>query len=79
VVLAARRSDPADARLALVYATLFIGSFVASIAAAFVHRNPLLAFASLALTGISIGWALVDRDGQFLHDRLAGTRLIQVD
>lgn len=26
--------------------------------------------------GISILWALVDRDRQFLHDRLAGTRLI---
>ena len=26
-------------------------------------------------TGISIVWALFDREGQFLHDRLAGTRL----
>jgi len=26
-------------------------------------------------TGISIVWALFDRDRQFLHDRLAGTRL----
>ena len=33
----------------------------------------LIAAASLPL---SILWALVDRDGQFLHDRLAGTRLI---
>jgi uncharacterized RDD family membrane protein YckC len=70
------------ARIALLrfaYATLFIGSFLACVAAAFVHRNALLAFASLALSGVGIGWALVDRDGQFLHDRLAGTRLIQVD
>ena len=29
-------------------------------------------------TGISIFWALFDRDRQFLHDRLAGTRLIYV-
>ena len=29
-----------------------------------------------ALLPLSILWALVDRDGQFLHDRLAGTRLI---
>jgi uncharacterized RDD family membrane protein YckC len=28
------------------------------------------------LLPLSILWALVDRDGQFLHDRLAGTRLI---
>jgi uncharacterized RDD family membrane protein YckC len=29
-----------------------------------------------ALFPLTILWALVDRDGQFLHDRLAGTRLI---
>ena len=29
-----------------------------------------------ALWPLSILWALVDRDRQFLHDRLAGTRLI---
>jgi uncharacterized RDD family membrane protein YckC len=28
-------------------------------------------------TGISLLWALFDRDKQFLHDRLAGTRLVQ--
>jgi hypothetical protein len=28
-------------------------------------------------TGISLAWALADREGQFLHDRLAGTRLIR--
>jgi uncharacterized RDD family membrane protein YckC len=27
------------------------------------------------LTGIGILWALLDRDRQFLHDRLAGTRI----
>jgi uncharacterized RDD family membrane protein YckC len=32
--------------------------------------------AALVPTSISILWALVDRDRQFLHDRLAGTRLI---
>ncbi len=30
----------------------------------------------LVPSGVSIVWALFDRDGQFLHDRLAGTRLI---
>jgi len=70
------------ARVALLrfaYAALFMGALFASVAAAFEHRNPLIAFASLALSGIGIGWALVDRDRQFLHDRLAGTRLIRVD
>lgn len=28
------------------------------------------------LTGVGIVWALVDREGQFLHDRLAKTRLV---
>jgi uncharacterized RDD family membrane protein YckC len=32
--------------------------------------------ALLVPTGISIAWALFDRDRQFLHDRLAGTRLV---
>lgn len=27
-------------------------------------------------TGIGIVWALLDRDRQFLHDRIAGTRLV---
>ncbi|MGE5524784.1 MAG: RDD family protein [Rhodospirillaceae bacterium] len=30
------------------------------------------------LVGTGFLWALIDRDGQFLHDRLAGTRLIAV-
>ena len=28
-------------------------------------------------TGISLVWSIFDRDRQFLHDRLAGTRLVQ--
>jgi uncharacterized RDD family membrane protein YckC len=31
---------------------------------------------ALVPTGVSIVWALFDRDRQFLHDRLAGTRLV---
>ena len=31
-----------------------------------------------ALLPLSILWALVDRDRQFLHDRLAGTRLVKL-
>ncbi|MFY9314762.1 MAG: RDD family protein [Burkholderiales bacterium] len=44
-------------------------------------RMALLRFVyALALvpTGIGIAWALVDRDRQFLHDRLAGSLLIPV-
>jgi uncharacterized RDD family membrane protein YckC len=35
-----------------------------------------LAWPSLMLFGIGILWALIDRDRQFLHDRLAGTRIV---
>lgn len=38
----------------------------------------LLCWPSFILFGIGILWALVDRDRQFLHDRLAGTRLVDV-
>jgi uncharacterized RDD family membrane protein YckC len=41
-------------------------------------RKALLRFAlAFLLFPASIAWALFDRDGQFLHDRLAGTRLIK--
>jgi uncharacterized RDD family membrane protein YckC len=32
-----------------------------------------------ALLPVSIVWAFLDRDRQFLHDRLAGTRLVKAD
>jgi len=36
----------------------------------------LFALAGCGLFGLGLAWALFDRDRQFLHDRLAGTRLI---
>ena len=42
-------------------------------------RRALLRFVLASLlvpTGVSILWAMFDRERQFLHDRLAGTRLI---
>ena len=38
----------------------------------------ILAWPSIGLGGIGIVWAVFDRDRQFLHDRLAGTRIIFV-
>jgi len=35
-----------------------------------------LAWPSLLCFGVGLMWALVDRDRQFLHDRLAGTRVV---
>ncbi|MEO8411597.1 MAG: RDD family protein [Propionivibrio sp.] len=37
----------------------------------------LVCWLSVGACGAGIIWALVDRDRQFLHDRLAGTRLIR--
>jgi len=42
-------------------------------------RKALLRFGLALLfvpTGVSLLWALFDRDRQFLHDRMAGTRLV---
>lgn len=36
----------------------------------------LLAITGILLFGFGIIWALFDRDHQFLHDRIAGTRII---
>ncbi len=38
-----------------------------------------LTWPSLLFFGVGIVWALVDRDRQFMHDRLAGTRLVRAD
>jgi len=38
-----------------------------------------LAWVSLASFGAGFLWACVDRDRQFLHDRLAGTRIVMID
>ncbi|MBW7860920.1 MAG: RDD family protein [Rhodocyclaceae bacterium] len=35
-----------------------------------------LAWPSVLCFGIGLAWALVDRDRQFLHDRLVGSRLV---
>lgn len=37
-----------------------------------------LALLGLLLAGIGFWWAFFDRDKQFLHDRIVGTRLIRV-
>jgi uncharacterized RDD family membrane protein YckC len=37
----------------------------------------LLAVWSVGLLGVGLVWTFVDRDRQFLHDRLAGTRIFE--
>lgn len=41
-------------------------------------RRFVFALAGIALCGGGFAWALFDRDRQFLHDRLAGTKIIYV-
>ncbi|GJL76108.1 MAG: hypothetical protein NMNS02_22140 [Nitrosomonas sp.] len=38
----------------------------------------LIAVIGVLFFGIGILWAFVDRDHQYLHDRLAGTRIIKI-
>ena len=39
----------------------------------------LAAWPSILLFGIGIFWALIDKDKQFLHDRIAGTRIVSTN
>lgn len=80
--LEASNGERLSPRLALVrfaWACLSVGTFLIAIAAALVMRSPWLAFAMLGVSGSGLGWALVDKDRQFLHDRLAGTRLVMAN
>jgi uncharacterized RDD family membrane protein YckC len=66
-----------DARRALVrYAATWIGPTIALSVYALARPG---AGSKHALWLVAIGYAgaLVDRDGQFLHDRIAGTRLVR--
>lgn len=77
LVAPGRDRMPASLALArLGLASVLVGSFWIAIVGAFVHRNPLIAFATLMVSGVGLGWALIDPDRQFLHDRLLGTRLV---
>ena len=39
----------------------------------------LFAVAGLTLAGLGFLWAAADRDRQFLHDRLAGTKIVKCE
>lgn len=78
VVPGLARVPPAHALRRLAYAALLVGGFLAALGAALKYRDPWLALAALSLATAAWGWALIDRDRQFLYDRLAGTRLVLV-
>lgn len=59
-------------RLKVVYANGMPLTFLGAV------LRLLVAGAGLMAGGIGLWWALLDPDGQFLHDRLAKTRLVTV-
>jgi uncharacterized RDD family membrane protein YckC len=71
----------ATSRAILRYALAAL-AFGSSVAAAIVlarHPRELGAWLALAPGLATILWTAVDRDRQFLHDRLAGTRIVPAD
>ena len=61
----------ADAGARVVrFAAAWIGPALAVVAYAATHSR------SRAALALGYAWALVDRDRPFLHDRIAGTRLV---
>ena len=64
-------APPAAARAVARYAAAWIGPAIAVTAYAGTHSR--LAWLALA---IGYAWSLVDPDRRFLHDRLAGTRIV---
>jgi uncharacterized RDD family membrane protein YckC len=57
------------------YVAAWIGPLLALIAYGVLHPRGLGAHAAW-LVALNYLWALIDRDRQFLHDRIAGTRVV---
>lgn len=66
------------ALLRFVLATLTLGGAVVGAIALWKQHDLIGAWLAVGVGVFSLGWALFDRDDQFLHDRLAGTRLVLV-
>lgn len=76
LALVDRRGAPLTRRTALLrYAAGWVGPGAAIAAYAALRPAGLGRYAAPLLL-VNYAWALVDRDGQFLHDRLAGTRVV---
>jgi uncharacterized RDD family membrane protein YckC len=64
------------ARAMARYAAWWVGPALAVVAAGIaLHRLDHASWA-LPLLAVNYGWALLDPDRRFLHDRIAGTRLV---
>ena len=57
------------------YAAWWVGPALAVAAAGLLHRFDHASWA-LPLLAVNYGWALLDPDRRFLHDRIADTRLV---
>ena len=69
--------QPLSSKSALLrYLAAWIGPALALCAYAILRNTGYGPFA-LALLAVNFLWALVDRDRQFLHDRIAGTRVVR--
>jgi uncharacterized RDD family membrane protein YckC len=61
-----------------VLAGLPLASGVAAAIWLWRHPQSILGWLAAAPAAADIAWALADREGQFLHDRLAGTRVVLI-
>lgn len=67
-----------QALLRFVLAALTLGGGVVGAIALWKQHDLIGAWLAVGVGLFSLAWALLDRDDQFLHDRLAGTRLVLV-
>ena len=74
-LVAADGSDVSRARALVRYTAGWIGPAL-GVAAYTALRGTVAARYAALLLLINYTWALIDRDRQFLHDRLAGTRIV---
>jgi uncharacterized RDD family membrane protein YckC len=77
--LADERGAPLALRTALArYLAAWVGPALAIVAYLLLAPHGLGAYA-VWVVALNFVWALIDRDRRFLHDRLAGTRLLRVE
>jgi uncharacterized RDD family membrane protein YckC len=65
--------------LRYVCAAFAFGSSAAAAAVLWREPGARLAWLALAPGALTLAWSLVDAERQFLHDRLAGTRIVMAD
>jgi uncharacterized RDD family membrane protein YckC len=71
--------DTLRALLRYVLAASALGSTAMAAAVLWWHPGSGLAWLAAAPGVLTILWSLVDRERQFLHDRLAGTKVVRSD